>query len=365
MGATIKVLGPVTSQTRITFSSRGEFRKIVSERVEAYFRQHGLRSTGNWRMYIKTAIILIGLAASYAALVFFANSVLTAVVAAFFFAQGLILVGLNIMHDGNHGSYSDNKLINKIMGFALDLIGGSNFVWRHKHNILHHTYTNVHGADEDLHTGGLLRLSPNQDKHRWHRYQHFYAFVLYSFLTLTWVTVVDLRRFFTRSIFNYRIPRVTVGDWVVLGAAKAIYFGYMIVVPSHFHPFTHVVVAFVGIHVLQGLTLSLVFQLAHAMEENSFPNPNGEPRAIEKEWAVHEVEATANFAIGNRLATWYLGGLNHQIEHHLFPRVCHIHYPAISKIVRATCEELSVSYVNYPTISSAVISHYRYLRALG
>ena len=316
-------------------------------------------------MYVKTAVILAWLTGSYVALVFFADSLITAVLAAFALAQGFILLGLNIMHDGNHGSYSTSKLINRIMGFSLDLVGGNSRIWGHKHNILHHTYTNIHEVDEDLHTSGLLRLSPNQDKRRWHRYQHLYAFVLYGFLTLSWVTVQDFQRLVTGRIFNYRMPDASATNWSGLILSKVVYYSYMIAIPLLFHPLLYVVIAFVGIHLIQGATLSLVFQLAHALEENSFPNPSTDSREVEKEWAVHEVETTANFATGNRLATWYLGGLNFQIEHHLFPKVCHVHYPAISKIVRRTCEESSVPYVDYRSITAAVASHYRFLRTMA
>jgi len=352
-------------ENKVVFSARGDFRKVISRRVEEYFQEYNLKPTGNWRLYVKSAVILTWLVGSYIALVFFADSLLTAVLAAFAVAQGFILVGLNIMHDGNHGSYSANKLVNRIMGFSLDLAGGNSRVWRHKHNILHHTYTNIHGADEDLHTSGLMRMSPNQAQRPWHRYQHFYAFLLYGLLTLSWVTTNDFRRLFTSRIFNYQMPQTSISNWGVLILSKGAYYGYMIAIPLFFHPVLYVVIAFLGIHLIQGVTLSLVFQLAHVLEENSFPNPSDETRAVEKEWAVHEVETTANFATGNRLATWYLGGLNFQIEHHLFPKVCHVHYPAISRIVRSTCEELAVQYVSYGTITSAIVSHYRFLRLMA
>lgn len=315
-------------------------------------------------MYLKTATILALLPVLYFLLVFIADSLLTAVVATFALSQAFVLVGLNIMHDGNHGSYSGSRKINRIMGFALDLIGGSSLVWRHKHNILHHTYTNIHEVDEDLHTSGFLRLSPNQSRRPWHRFQNLYAFLLYGFLTVSWVTITDFRRFFSGRIFSYKLP-TSPANWALLVLSKGIYFGYMIVLPLFFHPLPYVIIAFLGIHFIQGVTLSLVFQLAHAMEKNDFPIPDAELNTVGKEWAVHEVETTVNFALSNRFATWYLGGLNFQIEHHLFPKVCHVHYPAISNIVKETCAEFAVTYVEYPSISSALASHYRHLRHLG
>jgi linoleoyl-CoA desaturase len=186
---------------------------------------------------------------------------------------------------------------------------------------------------------------------------------LYGFLTLAWVTTIDLRRLLSGRVFNYKLPRTSAASWGLLFLSKTFYYGYMVVIPLVFHPFLYVAAAFVGIHLIQGLTLSLVFQLAHALGENSFPKPGG--NSVEKEWAVHEVETTANFAPASGLATWYLGGLNFQIEHHLFPKVSHVHYPAISRIVKKACEESSIAYVSYATMAAAVVSHFRFLRALG
>lgn len=352
-------------ENKVVFSARGDFRKVISRRVEEYFQEYNLKPTGNWRLYVKSAVILTWLVGSYIALVFFADSLLTAVLAAFAVAQGFILVGLNIMHDGNHGSYSASKRVNRIMGFTLDLAGGSNLIWRQKHNIIHHTYTNIDGVDEDLHTGGILRLSPNQEKRRWHRFQHLYAVLAYGFLTLTWVLTNDVRKLIAGRILDYRLPRASRSDLAVLFLGKGFYLGYMIVLPLFLHSFWHVAVAFLGMHIVQGVTLSLVFQLAHAMGENEFPKPDPESRSIENEWAVHEVETTANFASTNKLATLYLGGLNFQIEHHLFPKVCHVHYPAIGKIVEKTCAEFSLPYISYPSVTSAIAAHFRFLRAMG
>ena len=288
-----------------------------------------------------------------------------AVITAFAVAQGFVLVGFNMMHDGNHGSYSKNKKVNWFMGFMLDLIGGSNLLWRHKHNILHHTYTNIHEADDDLHSGGLLRLSPDQEWRPWHRFQHWYAVPVYSLLTISWVTYSDFKRFFTRRIGDYVWRKPTVSETTLFFLTKIFYFGYMLVLPMFFHPVLHVLLAFIGIHLVLGFTLSIVFQLAHTIEGNTFPKPNEQTGNIENEWAIHQVETTADFAPRNRLAAWYLGGLNFQIEHHLFAKICHIHYPALSKIVEKTCREFSIPYVSYPTVRAAILAHFRFLKMMG
>ncbi|MCB0291304.1 MAG: acyl-CoA desaturase [Calditrichaeota bacterium] len=350
---------------KVTFPARAGFHKALRQRVDAYFDEHHLSKNGNWRMFVKTAVILVWLITAYLLLVFFSTSMLMALISAFAVAQGFVLVGFNIMHDGNHGSYSRNKTINRIMGYTADMIGGSSFLWKQKHNILHHTYTNIEELDDDLNSNGLLRLSPDQPWRPWHRFQHLYALPVYSLLTLSWILFSDFKKFFTGKIGSYEISKPSAGDTVLFFLAKLFYFGYTLVLPMFFHPVLYVLIAFVCIHLVFGLTMSVVFQLAHTVEGNTFPQPDPESRTIEQEWAIHEIETTANFAPKSRLAAWYMGGLNFQIEHHLFAKVCHIHYPEISKLVEKTCREFSVSYLSFPSVHAALAAHFRFLRRLG
>lgn len=316
-------------------------------------------------MFLKTGIILFWVIASYFLLVFFSNSLIMSVVTAFALAQGLALVGLNIMHDGGHGSYSKNKTINWFMSFTLDLIGASHVLWRQKHNILHHTYTNIDEVDDDIHTYGLIRLSPHQEWRPWHRFQSLYAFPAYGFLTMSWLMFSNFREILSGRVANNKLPPTRRGEVVLFFLTKAFYLGYALVLPSFLHPISHVLITFVGVHFVLSLTLLTVFQLAHTVEGNTFPEPEVGTGVIDNEWAIHQVETTANFAGTNKLATWCIGGLNFQIEHHLFPKVCHVHYPAISAIVEETCREFSVDYTSYPTVRSAIAGHYRFLKALG
>jgi len=350
---------------KISFPVRVGFHKTVKLRVNQYFTEKRTAKTGDRRMFLKTGVAIAWLVVSYILLVFFSTSLIMAVVTAFALAQGFVLVGFNVMHDGAHGSYSRNKTINWLMAFTLDLIGGSQMLWRQKHNILHHTYTNIDELDEDLQTSGLLRLSPDQNRRPWHRFQHLYALPVYSLLTLSWLTFADFQEFFRGRIGKYRLQKPRNADVLMFFLTKAFYFGYALVLPLLFHPIAQVLVAFVAVHLILGFTLSLVFQLAHTVEGNTFPKPDTRTGFIEKEWAVHEVETTANFAPNNKLATWYLGGLNFQIEHHLFSKVCHTHYPALSEIVERTCSEFAIPYTCYPTLRSAIVAHFRFLKKMG
>jgi linoleoyl-CoA desaturase len=351
--------------TKIRFPARTGFHDTVKKRVDQYFADSRLSKTGDWRIFVKTGVLLAWVVVSYVLLVFFSTSFIVALLTVFALAQGFALVGFNIAHDGAHDSYAKNKRINWLMGCTFDLLGGSQMLWRQKHNKLHHIYTNIHGLDEDLDSHGLLRLSPHQPWRPWYRFQHYYAFAAYSLLTLSWVTTGDFRKFFSGHIGHYTMRQPTGAEICFFFLAKIFHFGYALILPLYLHPWLHVLMAFVGVHLILGFTLSMAFQLAHTIEHNSFPTPDADTGMMPKAWAMHEVETTANFAPQNRWTTWYLGGLNFQIEHHLFANICHRHYPAISTIVAETCHEFAIPYVSYPTVRSAVAGHYRFLKTMG
>jgi linoleoyl-CoA desaturase len=333
--------------------------------VHQYFADNCLPTTGDWRLFLKTGLILTWFGLSYSLYVFWATSLLSSLLTVVALAQGFILIGFNMMHDGAHHSYSRHKTVNGLTAFTLDCIGGSHVLWRQKHNRLHHTFTNIHGFDADLSTAGLFRLSPEQPWHAWHRWQHLYAVPVYTLLTLSWVLYGDFRAFLSGHIGPHPLPRPTRMETGLFVGTKLVYVGYMLVLPACFHPMLHVLLAFVAMHLLFGVTLSLVFQLAHTVEPNAFPVPEAHTGRMAHAWAVHEVETTANFAPTNGCARWYLGGLNFQIEHHLFPAICHVHYPALSTIVRQTCHDFAIPYVCYPTTRAALGGHYRWLKTLG
>lgn len=302
---------------------------------------------------------------SYILLVFFTTSWIMAIISAFVLAQGFVLIGFNIMHDSVHGSFSRYKKLNKTLGYTLDLIGGSQHLWYHKHNILHHTYTNISGMDTDLETNGLLRLTPNEKWRPWHRFQFLYAFPLYSLLTLSIITYTDFQKFFSGRIGKYKIPKPSVSEATLFFLAKIFYFFYMLIIPMFFNPVLYVLGGFLLIHLILGFTSSIVFQLAHTVQENEFPVADEESGVIENEWAVHQVETTANFSPKSRLANWYLGGLNFQIEHHLFARISHVHYRNISRIVNKVCNDFGVKYTSFSNIFKAVMTHWKWLYKMG
>ena len=291
-------------------------------------------------MYLKTAIILTWLLATYIGLVFFAATWWQMGLCCVSLGFAMAAVGFNIQHDGGHGSYSKYPLVNKLMAFSLDILGGSSFIWKRTHNVIHHSYTNITGVDGDIDLGFLGRLSPHQDRLWFHRYQHIYLWVLYGFLTFRWQFVDDTMAVIQGRVGHCKVPRPKPGALAVLIFGKVTFlflaFGLPLIVG---HAWYHVALGYFISQFVLGVLLSIVFQLAHCVEHASFPLPDENTDRLENEWAIHQIETTVDFAREKTLATWYTGGLNYQIEHHLFPHICHVHYPAIAKIVEATANE--------------------------
>jgi linoleoyl-CoA desaturase len=316
-------------------------------------------------MYLKTAVILGLFAAPYVLLVFVAQAWWVALPLAVLLGLATAGVGFNVQHDGGHQAYSDRPWVNKLMALTLDVIGGSSYVWRWKHAVFHHTYVNITGHDSDIDLGPLGRLSPHQKRWAFHRWQHFYLWPLYGLLGIKWHLGGDVLNVVTGRIGGHRFPRPRGWDLVTFLAGKAVFLTLAFGIPLLFHPLWVALLFYAVAEVVLGMTMSVVFQLAHCVEEAEHPLPRPGTGRIENAWAVHQVETTVDFARGSRVLAWLLGGLNFQIEHHLFPRICHVHYPAMSELVEETCRDFGVRYRAHPSVLAGLVSHYRWLRRLA
>jgi linoleoyl-CoA desaturase len=359
----------------VRFASKHEdgydgFFDALKKNINTFFEENKISPSGNASLRWKTVamvslffvpyfVIVTGMAASSVWLYFGMWALV---------GFGMIGVGCGVHHDSNHGSYSDNKTVNTVVGDIVNVVGGYDVTWRIQHNILHHTYTNIDGLDEDIDAGGLLRFSPNSKKLAVHRFQHIYGWFLYCLLTIQWVTYKDYR-----LLFQYEKKGLLKKEKISLGKAllelsiyKVIYFTYILVLPIMYSgmPWQYVVAGFLLLHAIAGLGLSCIFQLAHVLESSEYPMPS-EDRKMENSWAVHQMLNTANFSPRSRWMHWFVGGLNYQVEHHLFPHISHVHYPQISKIVKSTAEQYGVPYKVMPTFVNALGQHYQMLKKLG
>jgi len=353
-------------------SDKDSFHKAVIRQVNDYFRINNISPYANSGMWVKTVVMLLLYFVPYIIMVtglaegrpwlFFGLW--------FLMAWGMVGIGTSVMHDANHGTYSPNRNVNALIGFILEVIGGYTVTWKIQHNVLHHTYTNIAGLDEDIDSIKLLRFSPRQQRYKVHKYQFIYAWFFYMMMTLFWMTAKDYLQ-----IVRYKQHDLLVKYKVSLKQAlvrvtlyKLFYYSYILVLPVIFSgmPWYYVISGFLFMHFIAGLVLSSIFQPAHIIEESTFKLPaDGNGKQMEDTWAIHEVENTTDFAPDNRFLTWFIGGLNYQIEHHLFTGICHVHYPKLAPIVKKVAGDFHVAYHVEPTFARALKGHVRMLKKLG
>jgi linoleoyl-CoA desaturase len=347
-----------------------DFNTTLKKRVRAYFKENNISKYANTNMKIKTVFMLTLYLTPYLLMV---TGVVTNIwMIALCWAImgfGVAGIGFSVMHDANHGAYSKNDKVNFLIGRVVNIVGGYAPTWKIQHNILHHSYTNVHGYDEDVSPAlPLLRFSPKDKYIKAHRYQFIYAWFFYSLMTVMWVTTKDFQQ-----LFRYKKMGLTKTEnakfnrlLIELIITKAFYYIYIIVIPILLIDIAWYMIPLfmLMMQLIAGFLLAIVFQPAHVTPETDFPTPDKD-LTIENNWAIHQLETTSNFAPKSRILYWFIGGLNYQVEHHLFPNICHVHYKKLSKIVKATAEEYGVPYYSEPTFISALLSHAKMLHKLG
>ena len=352
----------------LKFNGSDRFIRELRRRVDAYFEKTGRPRRDCPQMYFKTVTILAWFVAAYVLLMCVAASWWTIVPLAIVLGLSMAAIGFNIQHDGGHKAYSEHRWVNRLMSLTLDLMGGSSYLWDWKHNTIHHTYPNITGYDDDINIGLLGRLSPQAKHLPFHRLQGIYLWALYGLLAIKWHLFDDFYNIATGRIGGHKIPRPKGKDLVIFIAGKVVFFSLAFVLPMMFHPVWAVLCVYALAAFVSGFVLSVVFQLAHCVAEADFPEApepvDGKAR-MATEWAVHQVQTTVDFARGNRVLCWFLGGLNFQIEHHLFNRICHVHYPALSKVVEETCRDFGIRYASHKTMLGAVASHFKWLHAMS
>ncbi len=357
----------MTQPVKFINIERSQFFSTVRKRVDAYFVEKNLSPNANGAMWTKATFFLVGYALLYGLILSNQFSGWAMLGMAMLLGTFAAFIGFNVSHDAIHGAFSSRSWVNRLLSNTFYFLGASPYVWRITHNVVHHTYTNIPGHDEDIEVApGLIRLDPADETRPWQRYQHLYAFPLYGLTSLSWVFRKDFLKIFKHKIGQYDNSSHARHEYVTLFLTKAAYYCLFLIIPMLvlIVAWWQVLLGFVAMHVVEGLVLGLVFQLAHVVEGTSFPLPTVSGN-IDEAWAVHQMRTTANFAPHSAVAAFFCGGLNRQIEHHLFPKVCHIHYPAITAIVKQTAQEHNLPYLESPTFTSALLSHYRFLKRMG
>jgi linoleoyl-CoA desaturase len=336
------------------------FASTLRKRVDSYFRDNKISRNNNTTMIIKSVVFLSAYIIPFIVILFFNPSNLISIGLWSLMGLSLSGIGMSIMHDANHGAYSANQKVNYWMGNTLNLVGGSVFNWKLQHNVMHHTYTNIVDYDDDIADKLILKFNPHSQSKWYHKLQFIYAFLFYGILTLYWALLKDFVQFgkYTKQGVNRSTKEQNRVIFLKIVISKIIYFGVFFALPVFvFHiAFTKILLGYLIMQFISGIILTVVFQLAHTVEGTTHPIPD-EKHSIENNWFIHQMNTTVNFCRHNKIISWYVGGLNFQVEHHLFPGICHVHYPAISEIVKATAKEFNVPYLENETFMSALKSH--------
>lgn len=357
-----------TRAVKFNVEDQPEFFKELRQRVNQYFKEREISRHADWNMKFKTgfmiALYIIPLSLLIAGVTqTFGWSLLMWVL----MGLGMSGIGLSIMHDANHGAYSNNKTLNNILGSTVNLIGGYHINWKIQHNVLHHSFTNIHEHDEDIQKA-ILRLTPDTKRKPFHRLQVIYAPMLYSLMTIYWFLSKDFEQLIRYDKKNLLGTQGKTFKQALLEVSlyKVAYIVVTIILPLTIggQVWWHFLIGFLVMHFICGMILALIFQPAHVIEETEFFHID-ETGSVENNWAIHQLKTTANFANGSRFFSWFIGGLNYQVEHHLFPNICHVHYRNISPIVKATAQEFNIPYHEHKTFYGAVKSHFTLLYKLG
>ncbi len=339
------------------------FSKSLKNNINEYFNNTIQKKTGNSKLYTKAIILMASFVLIYSILVFVQPHWAISIILCLIFGVNLAAIGFNIMHDAGHNSFSENKHVNNILSYSLNLLGGNIFFWKQKHNIAHHTYTNIDGEDPDIEVK-FMRIHQDQQLKKHHRFQPIYFIFLYGISYFAWIFYQDYEKYFKQKMSgSERTFQFPVKEKVIFWISKLVHALIFIVIPVLFVGWLQTLIGLLIAGAVCGICLATVFQLAHVVSETEFKS--GDQPKIEEEWMIHQIQSTANFSTKNRMLTWLLGGLNFQVEHHLFPKISHIHYPALNKIVRQACKEYEIKYNEYNSFWSAFKSHVKVIKLMS
>jgi len=346
-----------------------DFSQALKSRIRAYFEENKRSRKGDALLIQKSIpILLIWLLPYFLILTVEMNEWLMLLLCGVI-GLGFFLAGSSIMHEGCHGTFSSKPWLNKLAANSMYLLGGDKLIWLVGHNELHHAYTNIPEHDIDLESGaGLLRFSEEMEWKPKHQYQQYYAFMLYSLLTITWMFLTDFLKLYKFSQLKLirKNSDLPAKNWIQMVLIKLGVWFFWLGTPILVLDLAvwKILFGFAFLHLVAGIALTLVFQLAHLTEVSEMPLADEEGN-IGNNWFVHQLYTTANWAPKSKIAHWLTGGLNHQIEHHLFPGISHVHYPALAPIVKQTAQEFGIPYFEYESFGKALTAHYQHLKEMG
>ena len=320
------------------------------------------------RLHLKAALIGVVLVSSYVVLVLSTLPWPIRMVGAVGIVIAVISVGTGIMHDANHGAFSRHRWLNQALSYTSDALGASSWLWRIQHNTLHHANTNVAGYDTDISLTPLARLTPDQVWRPWYQGQHIYVWPLYGFMAIKNLLVSDVVALVTGRLDTQPLRRpVTAGVVTRVAIGKLVHLGWALLLPLLFNPWWAVLAFYLTCSWVAGFVLAVTFQLAHCVDRTEFPDSASSRRG--DQFVDHQMRTTCDIdspaPVLGPFFRWLMGGLDHQIEHHLSPRLPHTIYPMLARRFRRQCGLHGITYRVHPGLWSAIRSHARWLYAMG
>ena len=339
------------------------FVTTLNERINSYFKQNNISTKSNINMKLKIFIGTSWWLLSYLVIIFLPLDKWEFFTLYIFHGVGHIYFSFNVGHDALHNAISKNRLVNKFWAYSYDLLGVNTYMWRFMHHQGHHACLNIDGEDMSLETATLFRLSSHQKRKNIHKYQHLYAFLIYGSYLFYYVFLKDYKYFFSKSNLHLKNINHPLKEWVILFFGKFFYITYMLIIPVYILPYSWQFVLFtfcITLFII-GIVMSFTFQTTHIIDTTAYPQSKNEY----ENHVFHVFETTADYATENPVANWFFGGLNVHVIHHLRSDICHIHYPPLTKIVKATALEFGIKYRENLTVADAVKAHLRQLKKLG
>lgn len=352
-------------KTKFNKNFSSNFYSTLNTRVKSYFKSNQLSPYGNTGLFLKIILFYIIYFFLYTCLVFDLIQKQYIMFVVILFGLTSALIGLNVSHDAVHKALFRSSLLNRIFSYSFDMIGMSSYIWKLKHNIIHHNFPNLQKCDFDIEAAPIIRMSPADRLKPFHRYQHIYAPFIYLFFSITLVFISDIKiMFFTNrgSIDGKQHPSSQI---LIFIFGKIAYLFFILGLPLLLLPYTvfEILGAFLLMHFLLSFVLAFVLLPAHVFEATVFPKINAD-ETIQEDWAIYQMKTTLDYSRKSRFLNSIFGGFNLNVTHHLFPRICHIHLIPIANIVKKTAKEYDVDY-NETSFWYAIISHFRMLKLLG
>lgn len=330
--------------------------------VEEYFVVNDLSFRANNKMLVKIALMFLLFLAANISIYIFDHSIISLFALYAFIGGWSVLLGLNIGHDAAHNAIFKKRKHNEILLFIFEIVGTNAYNWKNRHLGAHHVFPNIMDHDSDIQQTNFVKIFPKDDHKKYHAFQHIYMPFLYLFYIFRWVIYRDFKDANSKKIGAFNNSGYPKKEILKMIFFKLFYISYMIVLPSLFLPFHFLTIisAFFILTVAGSLVITMVLLSTHVGEDANFPEPD-ENGFLPHSWSYHQVITAADFGTNSRAMNHLFGGFNHHVIHHLFPHICHIHYPSLTPILKEKAAKYNLPYRHKKYLLAAMLSHFKLL----